>query len=57
MSARDAWADEVRLLNGRLIVCHFAPLFGGATIATFRPTAFDEQLDDPLAVASCKMVG
>lgn len=57
MSARDAWADEVRLLNGRLIVCHFAPLSGGATIATFRPTAFDEQLDDPLAVASCKMVG
>jgi PAS domain-containing protein len=33
---RDSWRGEVRLLDGRLIGCRFAPLAGGSTLATFR---------------------
>ncbi len=33
---RTAWQAEVRLLDGRLIDCRFAPLSGGATMAAFR---------------------
>lgn len=34
---RDNWRGEVRLLDGRLIGCRFAPLAGGSTLASFRP--------------------
>ncbi len=34
---RTAWRAEVRRLDGRLVDCRFAPLSGGATMATFRP--------------------
>lgn len=33
---RAQWKAEVRLLDGRLIDCRFAPLSGGATMAAFR---------------------
>ena len=33
---RDNWRGEVRLLDGRLIGCRFAPLAGGSTLASFR---------------------
>ena len=33
---RDSWRGEVRLLDGRMIGCRFAPLAGGSTLATFR---------------------
>ena len=33
---RTAWLAELRLLDGRLIDCRFAPLSGGATMAVFR---------------------
>lgn len=34
---RERWQGEVRLLDGRLVSCRFAPLVGGATLASFRP--------------------
>ena len=34
------WQGEARLLDGRLLVCRFAPLTGGATLATFRLAQF-----------------
>ncbi len=33
---RDTWRAEVRLLDGRLVDCRFAPLAGGATLTAFR---------------------
>lgn len=33
---RVAWKGETRLLDGRLLLCRFAPLAGGATLAAFR---------------------
>ncbi len=36
---RLAWQAEVRLLDGRLLTCRFAPLAGGATLAAFRLAA------------------
>lgn len=33
---RAAWLAEVRLLDGRLVDCRFAPLAGGATMTVFR---------------------
>ena len=39
---RLAWSAEVRLLDGRLLDCRFAPLAGGATLASFRSTRLGE---------------
>ena len=39
---RDSWRGEVRLLDGRLIGCRFAPLAGGSTLATFRSVPASE---------------
>ena len=39
---RDTWNAEARLTDGRLVSCRFAPIAGGATLASFRPIA---QLD------------
>ena len=36
---RNTWAAEARLFDGRLLSCRFAPISGGATLATFRPLA------------------
>ena len=33
---RQIWSDEVRMADGRLIVCTFTPLSGGATLVGFR---------------------
>ena len=33
---RATWLAEVRLLDGRLVDCRFAPLSGGATMTAFR---------------------
>ena len=33
---RESWADDVRLLDGRLVTCQFTPLSGGATLVAFR---------------------
>jgi PAS domain-containing protein len=33
---RSPWEGEVRLLDGRLVLCRFRPLTGGATLITFR---------------------
>ena len=33
---RAPWLAELRLLDGRLIECRFAPLSGGATMTAFR---------------------
>jgi PAS domain-containing protein len=34
---RDTWNAEARLTDGRLVSCRFAPIAGGATLASFRP--------------------
>lgn len=34
---RDTWNAEARLTDGRLVSCRFAPITGGATLASFRP--------------------
>ena len=34
---RDTWNAEARLADGRLVSCRFAPIAGGATLASFRP--------------------
>jgi PAS domain-containing protein len=33
---RTPWEGDVRLLDGRLVMCRFRPLTGGATLITFR---------------------
>ncbi|RGP35831.1 PAS-domain containing protein [Pseudotabrizicola alkalilacus] len=33
---KEGWSDEVRMLDGRLIICRFTPLSGGATLMGFR---------------------
>ncbi len=38
---RDPWEGEIRLPDGRLILCRFAGLAGGATLVSFRPTRAD----------------
>lgn len=35
LGEREAWEGEVRLLDGRLLRCRFAPIAGGATLVTF----------------------
>ncbi|OYU38048.1 MAG: diguanylate cyclase [Pseudorhodobacter sp. PARRP1] len=40
---RDSWRGEVRLLDGRMIGCRFAPLAGGSTLASFRSVTPAEQ--------------
>jgi PAS domain-containing protein len=42
---RDTWNAEARLADGRLISCRFAPIAGGATLASFRPIT---QAEDPV---------
>ncbi|MES2433179.1 MAG: PAS-domain containing protein [Pseudomonadota bacterium] len=46
---RDSWCGEVRLLDGRLIGCKFAPLAGGSTLATFRCVPPSESAQTQLA--------
>ncbi len=41
LGARDPWEGEVRLPDGRLILCRFAGLAGGATLVSFRPARAD----------------
>lgn len=42
LGSRSAWGGEARLNDGRLIVCRFVPLSGGATMMAFRtPPAED----------------
>ena len=46
---RDRWRGEVRLLDGRLIGCQFAPLAGGSTLASFRSVPPSESGQTKLA--------
>ena len=39
IGSRNSWDAEARLTDGRLMSCRFAPITGGATLATFRPLA------------------
>lgn len=48
---RRAWSAEVRLLDGRLLDCRFAPLAGGATLATFRAALSGEAVPPRIAKA------
>lgn len=36
LGPRDPWSGEIRLEDGRLVSCRFAPLTGGATLVLFR---------------------
>jgi PAS domain-containing protein len=47
LGEREAWADEARLNDGRLLRCRFTPLSGGTTMVSFRAastTAEDDGL-------------
>lgn len=55
--ARDAWADEVRLSDGRPVMCQFAPLAAGATCATFRLGATSDEGSETQFESLRKMVG
>jgi len=47
LGEREAWADEARLNDGRLLRCRFTPLSGGTTMISFRiaaSTAEDDSL-------------
>lgn len=35
LGARDMWVDEIHQPDGRRVICRFAPLAGGATMAAF----------------------
>jgi len=50
---RAAWEGEVRLMDGRLLICRFRPLAGGATLITFRARTVDAARPalEPLATA------
>lgn len=48
---RRAWSAEVRLLDGRLLDCRFAPLSGGATLACFRAALSDKAVSPRIANA------
>ena len=50
---RLAWSSEVRLLDGRLLECRFAPLVGGAMLATFR-TARSGETAAPIITTALK---
>jgi PAS domain-containing protein len=41
LGPRDGWHDEVRLSDGRRVICQFAPISGGATFMTFRAGALE----------------
>ena len=46
---RRAWSAEVRLLDGRLLDCRFAPLAAGATLASFRTALPGEAVSPRIA--------
>ena len=48
---RLAWSAEVRLLDGRLLDCRFAPLAGGATLASFKAARSGEAVSPRIAAA------
>ena len=39
IGSRDVWNAEARMSDGRLVSCRFAPIAGGATLASFRPVS------------------
>jgi PAS domain-containing protein len=43
LGPRSAWHDQTRFKDGRLLNCQFSPLAGGATMATFRMDAPDQE--------------
>ena len=51
---REAFSAEARLLDGRLVDCHFAPLAGGATLATFRHAAQAESAKPRVATRTTR---
>ncbi|WP_323006488.1 PAS-domain containing protein [Pseudorhodobacter sp.] len=57
MNPRDAWQDEARLSDGRRITCQFTPLAGGATMATFRVEAENQDGVSVRFSPGCKMAG
>jgi PAS domain-containing protein len=46
---RESWQAEVRLLDGRLLSCHFKPLAGGATMVRFKLIITGESVQPRLA--------
>ncbi len=46
---RDGWQAEARLRDGRLIACKIAPIWDGATLASFQPLPPDHALPEGIA--------
>jgi PAS domain-containing protein len=57
MGPRQAWQDDVRLSDGRRLVCRFSPLAGGATMATFRLEGDDAEGSEITSSAHRKLAG
>ncbi|QCO55863.1 PAS domain-containing protein [Pseudorhodobacter turbinis] len=54
---RELWDGKVRLSDGRLVYCRFAPLAGGATMATFQYCGSGSEDNDLPYTGDSKMVG
>lgn len=57
MGPRAVWQDKARLSDGRGINCQFTPLAGGATMATFRLEATDQDGQGVIFSSARKMAG
>lgn len=57
LGPRTSWQDEVRTPDGRRISCQFSPLAGGATMATFRREAPDQDGLEITFSSARKMAG
>jgi len=57
LGERDAWQDTARLSDGQRITCQFSSLAGGATMATFRVEATDQDGSGVPFSRGRKMVG
>jgi PAS domain-containing protein len=53
---RNSWHAEARLIDGRLLSCRFAPITGGATLATFRPVTQMEDAVPRFATARARQI-
>jgi len=57
LGERNAWQDTARLSDGKRITCQFSSLAGGATMATFRVEATDQDGSGVPFSRGRKMVG
>lgn len=57
IEARQSWIDDIRLTDGRRVICRFSPLSGGATMITFQVQSADQEGESLRFSTMRKMVG